>query len=219
MAALPPDTAPERSSFSQARTTTGSPGNVSREALVVASPTISATLQAASDPDSVITPTVTAVSPTEPAPAQSAAVAPSPTDAPLQNALVTDAENALVTDEELILPTPRPLSNLERWRAQQENREVFASLRTYTTPGSELWWYDPVNQQHVILGTFSGTFTAQAEFTLANRDVSALEVPYQVNSMYGLTSLSPAFVQRIREAGYTDWIETYVINDERVQPR
>jgi hypothetical protein len=108
---------------------------------------------------------------------------------------------------------------MERWRMQQQNREVFPTLRNYTTNGTELWWYDPVNQQHVILGTISGSFAAQAQFTLTSSNAPALEVPYQVNEMYGLTSISPAFVQRISEAGYSGWIETYVINDERVQSR
>jgi hypothetical protein len=47
--------------------------------------------------------------------------------------------------------------------------------------GGEFWWYDPINQQHVILGTFAGDFLAQAQFTLRGQGIEALEIPYQVN--------------------------------------
>jgi hypothetical protein len=119
----------------------------------------------------------------------------------------------------VIVPaTPLPLSNEQRWRRQQQNREVFASTRTFVTAGSELWWYDPVQQQSVILGTFSGPFEAQARFTLRGQGVIALEVPYQVNQRYGLTAISPALIERIRAAGYDEWIETYVIEGPNVRP-
>jgi hypothetical protein len=118
-----------------------------------------------------------------------------------------------------VLPTPLPLTNEQRWRAQQINRIVFESQRSYTTASSELWWYDPINQQHVILGTFNGDFLAQAQFTLRGQGIEALEVPYQVNVSYGLTALSPALVERINAAGGKDWIETYVFVTPNVAPR
>lgn len=117
------------------------------------------------------------------------------------------------------LPTPPPLTNEQRWRAQQINRDVFDLKRSYTTASSELWWYDPVNQQHVILGTFTGGFLAQARFTLRGQGIEALEVPYQVNVSYGLTALSPALVARITAAGGKEWIETYVFITPNVAPR
>ncbi len=119
----------------------------------------------------------------------------------------------------LSLPTAAPLTNEERWRAQQIGRRPFEAPRPYFTTGSELWWYDPLNQQHVILGRLTGDFQGQAEFTLRGQGVSALEVPYQVNQSYGLTALSPALVDRIRAAGYGDWIETYVFLTPAVTPR
>lgn len=115
------------------------------------------------------------------------------------------------TDVGIVLPTPLTLSHEQRWRAQQENREAFETMQRYTTAGSQLWWYDPVNQQHVILGNFSGEFEAQARFRLVGQGVEALEVPYQINARYGLTALSPALIDRLRAAGYNDWVETYVI--------
>ncbi|NJN65501.1 MAG: hypothetical protein HC884_01710 [Chloroflexaceae bacterium] len=120
---------------------------------------------------------------------------------------------------QIVLPTLPVLSNEQRWRSQQKNREVFDSYQVYTTSGSDLWWYDPVNQQHVVLGSFTGHFNAQARFTLTAREGTALEVPYQVNQSYGLQALSPALVQRIEAAGYGEWIEAYVLLGTEVQPR
>ncbi|HMQ29133.1 MAG TPA: hypothetical protein PKD53_00325 [Chloroflexaceae bacterium] len=119
----------------------------------------------------------------------------------------------------LSLPTAAALTNEERWRAQQIERRPFEAPRPYLTTGSELWWYDPLNQQHVILGRLTGDFQGQAEFTLRGQGVGALEVPYQVNQSYGLTALSPALLERIQAAGYYDWIETYVFLTPAVTPR
>lgn len=110
----------------------------------------------------------------------------------------------------LALPTIVPQSNEERWRAQQIERSPFEGPRPYFTTGTELWWYDPVNQQSVILGRITGDFLGQAQFTLRGQGMASLEVPYQVNVSYGLTALSPVVLERIRAAGYTEWIETYV---------
>lgn len=119
----------------------------------------------------------------------------------------------------LALPTPTPLTNEERWRNQQIGRNPFEGPRPYYTTGSELWWYDPVNQQSIILGRIAGDFQGQAEFTLRGQGVAALEVPYQVNQSYGLTALSPVVIDRIRAAGYEEWIETYVFLTPNVIPR
>jgi hypothetical protein len=119
----------------------------------------------------------------------------------------------------LRLPTTSPLNHEERWRRQQLDRQPFAQPLPFTTSSSELWWFDPRNQQDVILGRINGEFLAQAQFTLRGQGVQALEVPYQVNRSYGLTSLSPALLERIRAAGYDDWIETYVFVTPNVAPR
>jgi hypothetical protein len=114
-------------------------------------------------------------------------------------------------------PTFPARSNEEKWREQQSEREIFDAPRRYTTVGSELWWFDPVNQQHVILGSFSGEFDVQATFTLHSQGVVALEVPYPVNQRY-VTAISPAHQQRIAEAGFGEWIETYVFLTPNVRP-
>jgi hypothetical protein len=116
----------------------------------------------------------------------------------------------------LVVPTSLPLSNEARWRAQQLNREVFPAIQSFTTTGSELWWYDPINQQHVVLGSFRSDFLAQARFIVRGIGVEALEVPYQVNISYGLTAISPALVARIKAAGYDEWIETYVLRSSNI---
>lgn len=123
------------------------------------------------------------------------------------------------SDDTVIVPaTPPALSNEERWRDRQIDRQVFDSLQMYVTSGSDLWWFDPVNQQHVRLGSFRGEFAAQARFRLPERG-EALEVPYQVNQRYGITALSPAVLDRIAAAGYDEWIETYVLLTPNVSPR
>ncbi|NJP06067.1 MAG: hypothetical protein HC837_10805 [Chloroflexaceae bacterium] len=120
---------------------------------------------------------------------------------------------------EVIEPPPLPqISHEERWRKQQVNREIFGFDKPYTTRGSELWWYDPVQQQHVILGSFSGDFVAQARFVVLGQGMEALEVPYRVNQSYGLTSISSVLLERIHAAGYDEWIETYIFVTPNVQP-
>ncbi|NNJ09366.1 hypothetical protein EKD04_003390 [Chloroflexales bacterium ZM16-3] len=146
-------------------------------------------------------------------------VAPEPTFAPLETATVPIEQPTPTLEATLVLPTQPPLTNEQRWRAQEINRNVFDPQRVYTTASSELWWYDPINQQHVIIGTFTGDFLAQARFTLRSQGIDALEVPYQVNKSYGLTALSPAIVARIAAAGGGDWIETYVFVTPSVAPQ
>jgi hypothetical protein len=138
---------------------------------------------------------------------------------PLETSTALIPEVSPSPEATFVLPTPLPLTNEQRWRAQQINRIIFERQRSYTTASSELWWYDPINQQHVILGTFNGDFLAQAQFTLRGQGIEALEVPYQVNVSYGLTALSPALVERINAAGGKDWIETYVFVTPNVAPR
>lgn len=160
------------------------------ETPTVAIPTITATVMVAPEPTPTTIPTTTAIQ------------QPSPTPAP--------------TFE---LPTALPQTNEQRWRAQEIHRIVVEPKRTYTTSSSELWWFDPINQQHIILGAFTGDFLVQAQFTLRSQGIEALEVPYQVNKSYGLTALSPAILARVAAAGSGEWIETYVFMTPNVLPR
>lgn len=171
----------------------------------------------------------------EPATTVAAEITPSETGVVPESTLAplsTLAPSELPTPEVQLSPTaaasPLPtiavatqplLSNEARWRNQQIDRLVFPQMRQYRTNSSELWWFDPLNQQSIILGSFSGEFTAQASFTLRGQGVPALEVPYQINISYGLTALSPAIIERIHAAGYEQWIETYVFVTPNVTPQ
>ncbi len=177
---------------------------------------------AASVPPAPFTPTP--LPPTAPPPEPTAppatptlpAATPPPTSAPLAQ---VPSGPPLPSGTVIVPATPEQLTNEQRWRLQQQNRVVFEAPQPFITSGSELRWYDPVQQQTVVLGTFRGPFEAQARFTLRGENVSALEVPYQVNRRYGLTAISPALIDRIQAAGYGEWIETYVIEEPNVQAR
>ena len=113
-----------------------------------------------------------------------------------------------------------PIGYNERWRQQQLDRQALPAGTVYATASTELYWYDPVFQQSVLLGTFRGNFDVLATFTFRSSGQPCLEVLYEVNKRYGLTALSPAVVERIKAAGYTNgFIDTYVLLDERVAPR
>ncbi len=169
--------------------------------------------EATLSPMVTVTPSPTRIRVTQPT-TPTATPTPSPTATPTPSPTATPTP--IVT---IVLPTLPTLTNEQRWRNQQEERTPFATLRSYSTSNSTLWWYDPVNQQHVSLGSFSGTFDAQATFILAKTQEPALEVPYQVNQSYGITALSPALLKRIEGAGYGEWIETYVISSPQVTPQ
>lgn len=163
-------------------------------------------------PQATATPATTGMSPTLPGsyapdPATAAPTALPPTVPAAPAAPVPPTVAPLPP---LALPTPATLTNEERWRAQQIDRQPFEAPRPFFSTGSELWWYDPLNQQHVILGRITGDFLGQATFTLRGQGVAAIEIPYQINVSYGLTAISPALLERINAAGYTEWIETYV---------
>lgn len=162
----------------------------------------------------------------EPAPPTSAVVptaaptfgqyAPEPPTAVPTSAAIS-VQQPTASQSNIILPAPVVRSNEERWRTQQLNRTVFSTPQSYNTSNSQIWWFDPINEQHVLLGSFSGNFEAQATFVLTEQRLEALELPYQVNRLYGLTALSPALLDRIAMAGYGDWIETYVIMDANIR--
>lgn len=166
-----------------------------------------------------LTPEASATPEATPADVTSPTVVTEPTQAPTASPAPTELAPSPQALPTLVLPTLAPASNEERWRARQEGREVFPELQGYSTTGSELYWFDPVNQQSVTLGVFTGGFVAQARFILRGPGVEALEVPYQLNQSYGLTALSPAILERVRAAGYGDWIETYVVVTPNVSPR
>lgn len=117
----------------------------------------------------------------------------------------------------IVPATQKPISHNERWRQQQLDREPLPEPQFYTTTGSALYWFDPVYQQAVLLGTFRGQFEVLATFRLRSTGEPALEVLYEVNQRYGLTALSPSIIERIQAAGYTDGvIDTYVLETDQI---
>ncbi len=149
-----------------------------------------------------------------------ATVAPSPTPPVVATLPAAPAGPPEVTAAPplIIAPTPER-SNEQRWREQQADRQVLDPPHLYTTSAAELRWYDPLTQQHLVLGRISGDFLVQATFVLRAQGMPALEVPYRINASYGLTALSPAHIERLRAAGYVDWVETYVLASPEVRPR
>jgi hypothetical protein len=121
----------------------------------------------------------------------------------------------------IILPrTPAPQTNEQHWRAQQLNRQSFNPPLQYVAQrGTPLFWYDPLTGQALEIGTLLGDFPVQAKFTFRGSNQRALEVPYQINSDFGLTSISDAVVQRMQEAGYSDRVEAYIVESDAVKPK
>ena len=82
-----------------------------------------------------------------------------------------------------------------------------------------LWWYDPLTNQSVPIGTISGEFPVQAEFILRGAQQAALEVPYRINADFGLTAISEAVWERMKAAGYSQSVEAYVLRTDDTQPK
>jgi hypothetical protein len=156
-------------------------------------------------------------------PTVSSTVGPTSVETTLAPTLVTPGPRSTPTEEAPIAVIPAtsgPLTNEQRWRAQQLDREVFDPRRIYVaTDPVQLMWFDPLTGQSLEVGTVLGEFTTQAQFVFRPRNVSALEVPYRINQDFGLTAISPAVKQRMTNAGYTESVETYIIQTERVQPK
>jgi hypothetical protein len=112
-----------------------------------------------------------------------------------------------------------PETSEQRWRAQQQDRKVNDPPRIYVARNPVvLWWYDPVVSQPVQIGTIRSEFPVQAEFVLRG-DGAALEVPYVINSDFGLTAISEAVRERMRAAGYSQSVEAYVLRTDDTQPK
>lgn len=130
------------------------------------------------------------------------------------------------TEAPAVTPTVNPefagasLPRVEdRWRYIQLDRTPFDTVRTYTTSTSQtLWWYDPRFGQNVRLGDISGDFPVQATFRFRGQEISAFEVPYEVNKSFGFT-LPDAILNRMRDAGVGDWAETFVYESPVIQAK
>lgn len=121
----------------------------------------------------------------------------------------------------VVIPrTAVPLTNEQRWRAQQLERQSFTPERLYIANESvQLLWYDPMTSQVLEIGTIRGEFPAQAQFVLQSNRQPALEVRYQINTDFGLTAISEAVRERMRAAGYTDSVEAYIERTDGIVPK
>lgn len=121
----------------------------------------------------------------------------------------------------LVIPqTAVPMSNEQRWRAQQLRRQTIEPPRTYLAQGAvPLLWFDPMTGQMLEIGSLIGSFNVQATFSLRGSNLAALEVPYRINVDYGLTAISDALRERMKSAGYTESVEAYVVQTESVIPK
>ena len=119
----------------------------------------------------------------------------------------------------IVPQTVEPQTSEQRWRAQQVQREAFEQPQNYiaTAPVS-LMWFDPLTGQSLEIGRLLGEFTAQAQFLYRPNEVPALEVSYMINQNFGLTAISPAVVERMASAGYTETVEAYVLQSDLIQP-
>ncbi|MEO7909822.1 MAG: hypothetical protein ABIV47_09250 [Roseiflexaceae bacterium] len=146
--------------------------------------------------------------------------------APLEPTLEVEATPAVSTTATLtpaviVIPLTRmPETNMERWRAQEQDRKVNTPPLIYIAKNPVmLWWYDPLTSQSVQIGTISGEFPAQAEFTLRSPQQAAFEVAYVINTDFGLTAISEAVRERMKAAGYTQSVEAYVLRTADIQPK
>jgi hypothetical protein len=128
---------------------------------------------------------------------------------------------ATLTPAVIVVPlTQLPATNEERWRAQQQDRKVNDPPQNYIAKNlTTLWWFDPLTSQSVQIGTISGEFPAQAEFTLRSTQQAALEVAYVINVDFGLTAISEAVRERMKAAGYSQSVEAYVLRTADIQPK
>lgn len=119
-----------------------------------------------------------------------------------------------------MLPTEAPQTSEQRWRAQQIDRVVFEGQRIYTASQPvSLLWYDPATGQSLEIGSLIGDFPAQAQFTFRGTGQPALEVPYRINTDFGLTAISAAVRERMRAAGYTESVEAYIAQTEAISAK
>jgi hypothetical protein len=181
-------------------------------------------------PSDTMLPMVIATSVPSAAPAQATpdleatlfATAPiEPTATLMVEATPSGSITATMTPALIVVPlTQLPTTNEERWRAQQQDRKVNDPPTNYIAKNpTTLWWFDPLTSQSVQIGTISGEFPAQAEFTLRSAQQAALEVAYVINVDFGLTAISEAVRERMKAAGYSQSVEAYVLRTEDIQPK
>lgn len=113
---------------------------------------------------------------------------------------------------------PVPADFEARWRDMQIERATF-DPQPYTTPGYQIvWWFDPVYGQIVPIGQLRGDFSVQATFRIKGNWLTALEMPYHINQEYDIV-VPEAILQRMRDAGKTEWAEVFIYQTNDVHPK
>lgn len=120
----------------------------------------------------------------------------------------------------IIVPTGTALSGQDIWLNQQSGRQDFAEPRSFRAMSpTALLWFDPTTGQRLTIGQLVGEFTATAEFKLkAQADAPALAVPYEIDTDYGLTAISPAVRERMFAAGFTERVEAFLLVSDSIVP-
>lgn len=197
-----------------ARAATAAPLRTTRVATQIGAGGAPAATRVPAAPTSTIAPpTAAAAQPT---------TAPAPTPAPptlAPTALPTPAPSPPPTI--VIIPrTAAPLTNEQRWRARQADRQVLDPWQIYVAQRPvSLLWFDPLSGQSLEIGKLLGPFPAQARFILRDDNLPALEIPYRINTDFGLTAISEALKRRMQDAGYTESVEAYIVESDAVQPK
>ncbi len=142
---------------------------------------------------------------------------------PVPTALTTNTPSFTNTPTAAVIVIPRsatPISNEQRWRIQQRDREVLSPVQIYTIQGqAALLWYDPLASQVIEIGLVHGSVPVQARFNYLPYQAAAIEIPYRINVDFGLTSISDAAVERMRQAGYTESVESFIIITDSIRPQ
>ncbi|MCS6841526.1 MAG: hypothetical protein NZ699_07070 [Roseiflexus sp.] len=137
---------------------------------------------------------------------------------PTQERSPTAALAASAPTVRIVPATPAPQTNEARWRAQQLDRQVLNPPQIYrVVRRTSLFWFDPVTGQILEIGTVRGDIPVQARFRLRSTGEAALEVPYRINSDFGLTAISEAVRARMEAAGYTVSVEAFILETDAVQ--
>ncbi len=125
--------------------------------------------------------------------------------------ILTPADATQAPDGGAPAASPPPEA-LERWQHQQLERSDFPQELTFVAQRPvDLFWFDPISGQRLVIGQLIGAFPAQASFTLRATNQPALLVRYEIDRSFGLTAISPVLKQRMQAAGVGPTTDAYVI--------
>ncbi len=144
-------------------------------------------------------------------------ISPNPTSAPVPPAITPTVNPELGKVAIPVAPAP---NYVQRWRDQQVERVVLPAPRNYVSPGYQIvYWFDPVFGSYLPIGELHGEFTVQATFRIKGEWITSLELPFNITTKeYGIT-VPDAIVQRMKNAGVTEWAEVFIRKTSDIQPK